>query len=766
MNLNLKRLLMLSVVAASCCQMAIGSSDKYEDRIEELLSKMTLEEKLGQLNLISNPYISTGAGAADPNAAGHNNHIDESVRNGSVGNFLNVLGAEDTYRLQKIAAEESRLGIPLLFGYDVIHGYKTMFPIPLADAASFDREAMEMSAHYMSKEAAANGLNWTYAPMVDISRDARWGRIMEGAGEDVFLGVEAAVARVKGIQGDDMSDELTIAACAKHFVGYGAALAGRDYAATDISERMLREVYFPPFEAAVNAGVASFMSSFNTVSGEPASTSRWLMKDVLRGEWGFDGFVVSDWASIAETIYHGSSANELEAAYGGLNAQVDMDMCGYLYINHTAELVESGRVTMEEIDEMVRNVLRIKFRLGLFDDPYKYSNMSRQESETLSAENHAASREVARRSMVLLKNENQLLPLSKDVKRIAVIGPLATDKDSPLGNWRGQAISNSAVSLLEGIQAAVGEGCEVVYAQGCRLENNESTNFFTQLDIEMKDRSGFAEAIEAASSADVVIMALGETAYMSGECRSYADISLKGLQSELLAEIYKVGKPVVMTLFTGRPLVLTNEVENTDALLNCWLLGSESGHAIADVLFGDYNPSGKLPVTFPYHLGQSPIYYSEMSSGRPYNPDPESFSTKYRDVPNSPLFAFGHGLSYTTFDYQELELSASEIDMAGELKITATIVNSGDYDGHEVVQLYIRDIVGDRVARPMIELKGFEKVFIEKGKSAKVEFTISPEDLAFYRLDKTFAPAAGEFAVFVGTASDNLPLTKNFTLVE
>lgn len=766
MNANLKRLLVLCVASSSVFQMALGATDNHEAKIEALLEKMTLKEKIGQLNLISNPYISTGAGAADPKAAGHNANIDEQVRSGAVGNFLNVLGAEETARLQKVAVEESRLGIPLLFGFDVIHGYKTMFPIPLADAASFDREAIEMSAHYMAKEAAANGLNWTYAPMVDISRDARWGRIMEGAGEDVYLSSQAAVARVRGIQGDDMSDENTIAACAKHFVGYGGAIAGRDYSSLDVSERHLREVYFPPFQAAVEAGVASFMSSFNTVSGEPASTSRWLMDEVLRGEWGFDGFVVSDWASIAETIDHGSSANSLEAAYGGLDAYVDMDMCGYLYDRYTEELLESGRISIEQIDNMVSNVLRIKFRLGLFDDPYKYSSLDRQERETLSAENHAASREVARRSMVLLKNEEQLLPLSKDVKRIAVIGPLAADKDAPLGNWRGEAVSNTAVSLLEGIQAAVGSDCEVIYAQGCKLENNESLNFFVQLDIETEDRSGFAEAIEAARSADVVIMAVGETAYMSGECRSYADISLKGLQSELLAEVKKVGTPVVTALFTGRPLVLTGDIKNTDALLNCWLLGSESGHAIADVLFGDYNPSGKLPASFPYHLGQVPIYYSEMTSGRPYNPNPESFSTKYRDVPNTPLFAFGYGLSYTTFDYTDLELSATQIGMNDALTIKATIKNSGDYDGNEVVQLYICDQFADRVSRPVIELKGFEKVFVKKGESATVEFTITPDDLAFFRLDKTFAPEAGDFTVFVGTSSDNLPLEKVFTLVE
>ncbi|MFR9531070.1 MAG: beta-glucosidase BglX [Rikenellaceae bacterium] len=760
---QLKKTAILTLAGALLSTTLYAQEPSIDNKVEELLSKMTLEEKIGQLNLLSDPYVSTGAGAAvNP----HNNNMDNQIRNGEVGSFLNVIGAEKTYRLQKIAVEESRLGIPLIFGYDVIHGYKTIFPIPLADAASFDREAIEMSAHYMAKEAAASGLNWTYAPMVDISRDPRWGRIMEGAGEDVYLTTEASVARIRGIQGESMSDNETIAACAKHFVGYGGALAGRDYSSLDVSQRTLEEVYFPPFKAAVNAGVATFMSSFNTVNGEPASTSRYLMHDVLREEWGFEGFVVSDWASVAETMAHGTSEGTLEAAYNGLNADVDMDMCGDLYIKHTAELLESGRITLDQIDQMVRRILKVKFQLGLFDDPYKYSDTKREAEVVLAKENFEAAREVAKRSIVLMKNENQVLPLSKTTKRIAIIGPLATDADSPIGNWRGVGESNSAVTLLDGIKAAVGSDVEVIYAQGCRLANNDDHNFFVELDIETQDRSGFAEAIEAARQADVVIMALGETAYMSGECRSYADISLKGLQSELLEEIRKVGTPIVMTLFTGRPLVLTQEVKNVDALLNCWLLGSESGNAIADVLFGDYNPSGKLPATFPYHLGQVPIYYSELNSGRPYNPDPNGFSTKYRDVPNAPLFAFGHGLSYTTFDYEEIAISNSTISMDEQITITATIYNSGKYDGSEVVQLYVRDLYGNGVSRPLIELKGFEKIFIKSGERTEVNFTLTPEDLAFYRIDKTFAPEAGEFTIFVGSASDNLPLKTNFTLTE
>ncbi len=755
----------LSATLSSCGGGAsTTANDPHKEKIEALMAEMTFEEKIGQLNLISNPYISTGAGATSD----HNADIDAQIKNGSVGNFLNVMGAEETYRLQKIATEESRLGIPLLFGYDVIHGYKTMFPVPLADAASFDREAIELSSRHTTIEAAAAGLNWTYAPMIDVSRDARWGRIMEGAGEDVYLTTEAGLARIKGIQGTSLAENNTIAACAKHFIGYGAAVAGRDYASTDIPERVLRDVYFPPFKAAAEAGVASFMSSFNTVNGEPASGSKWLMTDILRDEWGYEGFVVSDWASIAETIAHGTSANELEAAYNGLNAGIDMDMCGYLYTNKAKELVESGRVDQKQIDDMVYRVLKTKFDLGLFDDPFKYSSVEREKEVMLSKEAHEASREVAKKSIVLMKNEENILPLSKKIRRIAVIGPLANDKDTPLGNWRGMATSNTAVSLLEGIKAAVAPGTEVIYAKGCDLTTTptETHNFFTDLEIETKDRSGFAAAVRAARSADVVIMAVGETAYMSGECRSYADINLKGLQKELLEEIAKVGKPTVMALFTGRPLVLTDVVDTSDAILNCWLLGSESGNAIADVLFGDYNPSGKLPAAFPYHVGQLPMTYTELNTGRPYHDAPLSFSSKYRDVPNTPLFAFGHGLSYTQFDYKNIALSSDKLSAGGELKIDVTVNNSGKYDGNEIVQLYVRDMVGNGVARPLIELKGFEKVFIKKGESTTVSFTLTPEDIAFYRLDKTFAPEAGDFEVYAGGSSNNLKLTGKFSYTE
>ncbi len=753
----------LFVIVTSSQQISENKpDDSLDKRVKELLSKMTLEEKVGQLNQLSNPYQQTGTGVM----TAREEKFDEMIANGEIGSFLNVLGVDETMRLQKIAVEKSRLGIPLIFAYDVIHGYKTMFPVPLAEAASFDRAMMQKSARIAAIESAANGLHWTFAPMVDISRDPRWGRIMEGAGEDVYLGEQAAIARVHGFQGDNLSDANTIAACAKHFAGYGAAIAGRDYHSVDMSERMLREVYLPPFKAAVDAGVATFMSAFNTVNGVPASGNRWLQTDILRGEWGFDGFVVSDWNSLGEMIFHGNVESNYDIGFRGVDAGIDMDMEGRIYVKHVKELLDNKKITISQIDEMVSRILLIKFRLGLFDKPFQYCDKQKETELTMHPDHLIAAREVAKKSIVLLKNENKTLPISKKVKCIAVIGPLANDKDAPLGNWRGSSTPNSAVSLLEGIREISGNKVEVLYAEGCKLVKNTEQNFFTQLEYNTTDRSGFAEAIETAKKADVVIIALGETAYMSGECRSYADISLKGLQLELLREIKKTGKPVILTLFNGRPMVITDVVEHTDAILNCWLLGSESGNAIADVLFGNYNPSGKLPASFPYHVGQIPVYYEQMNSGRPYDPNPTGFSSKYRDIPNAPLFAFGYGLSYTNFTYSKLVLSSEIMNMSGSLTVKATITNTGDYSGEEVVQLYIRDVVGNGVSRPLLQLKGFEKIMIEKGASKEVSFQIHPKDLAFFRLDNTFAPETGKFEVFVGTSSDNLALKGSFELVD
>lgn len=757
----MKRTLQLLLIVLAFISCSKSETESLDSRIDKLISEMTLEEKIGQLNQLSNPYLSTGAGATNDSA---NVNYDKIIRNGEVGSFLNVLGAEETMRLQKIAVEESRLGIPLIFAYDVIHGYKTMFPIPLGETASFDRKAMEKGARIAAIESAANGLHWTFAPMIDVSRDPRWGRIMEGAGEDTYLTTEAGLARIRGFQGDDLSKNNTIAACAKHFVAYGAAIGGRDYNGVDVSERTLREVYFPPFKAAVDAEVASFMCSFNTVGGEPSSGNKWLLTDVLRKEWKYKGFLVSDWASVKELLYHQSASDEKEAAYMGLNAGVDMDMMGHLYVNHAKTLIDEKKVDIKQIDEMVRRILSIKFKLGLFDNPYQYCDVKRQKELTYCEEHLAASRDIAKRSIVLLKNNNSLLPLSKSTKRIAVIGPLAADKDAPIGNWRAQAKDSSAVSLLEGIKTAVGNKASISYAEGCKLAINKKSGFFVPVEVNTTDRSGFAEAINTARNADVVIMALGETAYMSGECRSYADISLKGLQLELLQAIRKTGKPIILTLFTGRPLVLTDVVEHTDAILNCWLLGSESGNAIADVLFGDYNPSAKLPSSFPYHVGQIPITYDQFNTGRPFNPSDNDFSSKYRDIPNKPLFAFGFGLSYTTFMYEKISLDKNEISTNDALNITVKIKNTGNYNGEEVVQLYIRDLVGLGVSRPLLQLKGFEKIMVKKGETSTVTFKIQAKDLAFYRLDKTFAPEVGDFEVYVGSSSDNLPLKASFTL--
>ncbi len=769
-NRNSARALLQSLILASLVMVGTAAQkpaivkpeDKTEKRVKELISQMTLEEKLGQLSQFSNPYISTGTSASEE----QNTKIDDYIRQGQVGSFLNIVGAEETGRLQKIAIEESRLGIPIIFGYDVIHGFKTVFPIPLGEAASFDRAALEKSTRIAAIESAANGLNWTFAPMVDISRDPRWGRIMEGAGEDVYLGCEAAKARVHGFQGDNLADANTIAACVKHFAAYGAPIGGREYNTVDMSERMMYEVYLPPYKAAVDAGVATVMSAFNTNGGVPASGNRWLQTDLLKNQWGFDGFVVSDWTSVTEISYQGAAETPYDAAYYGLNAGVDMDMMGKLYIDYGKKLIDDKKISLVQIDDMVGRVLRVKFKLGLFDNPYQYCDVKKEKELTHCLDHLAASRDVAKRSIVLMKNDKNVLPLSKNIKRIAVIGPLANDKDAPIGNWRAKADTNSAVSLLEGIKTAVGNKVEVTYSEGCKLTTTYPYGFFEPVNINTSDRSGFADAIAKAQNADVVIIALGEVALMSGECRSYADISLKGLQVELLREIKKLGKPVILTLFTGRPLVLTDVVDYTDAILNCWLLGSQSGNAIADVLFGDYNPSGKLPASFPYHVGQIPIFYEQLSTGRPVNSNPGGFESKYRDIPNDPLFPFGFGLSYTTFDYANLKLSKSTISLSDSITIKATVKNTGNYDGEEVVQLYIRDEFGNGVARPVKQMKGFEKVMISKGTSKEVTFTIHPSDLAFYRLDKKWAPEVGKFEVFVGTSSNNLPLKGEFELVE
>ena len=730
---------------------------RTEKKIDALLAQMTLEEKVGQLNQYSSPFDVTGP----PPSAGAQKLAYEQIRKGLVGSMLNIIGAEATRKAQQLAVENSRLKIPMIFGYDVIHGYKTIFPIPLGEAASWDPAAVERSARVAATEAAAAGQHWTFAPMVDVARDARWGRIMEGSGEDAFLGAQMAAARVRGFQGKDLAALDTIAACAKHYAAYGFAEAGRDYNTVDISEQTLRNVVLPPFKAAADAGAATFMNSFNEIGGIPSTGSVHLQRDILKGEWGFQGFVVSDWGSIGEMIPHGFSADLAQAAQQAITAGSDMDMESRAYIGHLADLVNSGKVDVKLVDDAVRRILRVKFALGLFDDPYRYSDVSREKAATLTPANLAAARDVARRSIVLLKNDGGLLPLEKGIGSIAVIGPLANDKDSPLGNWRGQGVTNSAVSLLEGVKAAVSPGTRVIYAEGARLITG-ARNFQTPPVYNTTDRSGFPAAVEAARSADVVLLALGEDAFQSGEGRSQAEIGLKGLQDELFRAVVDANKKVVVVLMSGRPLTIGHVAETVPALVEAWLLGSESGHAIADVLFGDYNPTGKLPVSFPRVVGQEPLYYGHKNTGRP-GPEPGVTWSHYTDVPNDPLYPFGFGLSYTTFAYADPTLSATEIGRDGQLQVTVTVTNSGKRAGTEIAQLYVRDIVGS-VTRPVKELKGFQQVELAPGESRDVTFTIRPADLAFYTARGRWEAEPGSFKVFVGGNSRDVK-EASFTLV-
>jgi beta-glucosidase len=716
-----------------------------EKRIDALLAQMTLDEKVGQLNQYSSNLDLTGP----PPTEGAQKQVVDQIRQGRVGSLLNVVGAEATRKAQQLAVEGSRLKIPLIFGLDVIHGHRTMFPIPLGEAASFDLAAIERSARVAATEAASAGLHWTFAPMVDVARDARWGRVMEGAGEDPFLGAQVAAARVRGFQGKDLAALDSVAACAKHYAGYGFAEAGRDYNTVDLSEHTLRNVVLPPFKAAVDAGVATVMNSFNEIGGVPSTGNAHLQREILKGEWGFAGFVVSDWGSIGEMVPHGYAADLEQAARAAMTAGSDMDMESRAYVAHLAGLVRSGAAAEKQVDEAVRRVLRVKFRLGLFDDPYRYSDAARERKALADPAHQAAAREVARASIVLLKNQGGLLPLDKRARRIAVIGPLAADKDTPLGSWRAQAQADSAVSLLEGIRAAVSSATEVVHAEGAKLVKGQRS-FVFELAFNEDDRSGFPAAVEAARGADVVVMALGEDAFQTGEGRSQVDVGLKGLQEELLRAVLAVNQQVVVVLMNGRPLAIPGVVESVPALLEAWHAGSQAGHAIADVLFGDHNPSGKLPISFPRHVGQLPLAYNHKNTGRPSPaPQPLVFWSHHTDAPNEPLYPFGYGLSYTSFEYSEPRLSAQELDRNGELRVAVTLTNKGPRAGSEVVQLYVRDLVGS-VTRPVKELKGFQKVHLAPGESREVAFALEASDLAFYTAAGRWEAEPGAFKVFVG----------------
>lgn len=752
---------MLAIVLSSCQPKtnikSSGADASMENRVNELLGKMTLDEKIGQLNQYTSRWEMTGPAPENVDSMSLYNMIKE----GKIGSMLNVTGASATRNVQSWAVDSSRLGIPLILGYDVIHGFRTMMPIPLAEAASWDPEVAKRSSQVAAAEAAAAGLHWTFAPMVDIARDARWGRIMEGSGEDPYLGAKMAYARVKGFQGEDLAAENTIAACVKHFAAYGFAEAGRDYNAVDVGEPTLQNIILPAFKACFEAGAATFMNSFNTLNGIPATANVHLQRDLLKGEWGFEGFVVSDWNSIGELIIHGVAADKKEAAKLAIIAGSDMDMEGNVYIQALKELVEEGTVDLALVDDAVRRVLRVKFQLGLFDDPFKYCNPEREKEVILSKENLAATRDIARKSMVLLKNENKLLPLSKSGQKIAVIGELAESKDVPLGSWRAQAITNSAVSLLEGIQNAVGAS-NVTFAKGPAFTVGVRS-FSTPVFYNTTDLSGLNEAVSTAIKSDVVVIALGEDCFQTGEGRSQTDISLKGFQQKLLEEIYKVNKNVVVVLMNGRPLEINWMAENVPSILEAWHLGSEAGNAIADVLFGDYNPAGKLPVSFPKAVGQLPLYYNHLNTGRPDgDPNGSVFWSHYTDESNLPLYPFGYGLSYTTFEYSALKLSSDVLSADSDLVISVTLKNTGERAGEEVAQLYIRDLVGS-ISRPVKELKGFEKVMLNPGESKEITFTLSVGDLAFYGASDEWKLEPGDYKLWVGTNSSE-GLEGSFTL--
>ncbi len=723
------------------------NSSPIEKRVDSILSLMTIEEKVGQLNQYNGFWDVTGPAPKEGHAA--KKYAD--LKKGLVGSMLNVKGVADVKALQKIAVEQTRLGIPLLFGFDVIHGYKTISPIPLAEAASWDLQAIQKSAAIAAEEAAAVGINWTFAPMVDISRDARWGRVMEGAGEDPYLGSLIAKARIQGFQGN-LSNK-NIIACAKHFAGYGLAEAGRDYNTVVVSDDVLHNAILPPFKAASEAGVKTFMNSFNDLNGIPATGNTYLQRDLLKKSWNFQGFVVSDWGSINEMIPHGYAQDSKHAAEIAIKAGSDIDMESYAYVDHLKALIEAGTVNIAIINDAVRRVLRVKFELGLFDNPYKYCDESVEKATVGKNEFHEGVLDIAKKSIVLLKNENQLLPIKQSGQKIALIGALANDKTSPLGSWRIAADDNTAISVLEGMKNYPNN--ELIYTKGADVAIGR-TQFMWETKINTTDTSGFAEAIATAKKADVVVMVLGEHGLQSGEGRSRADIGLPGVQQELLEAVYKANPNIVLVLTNGRPLAIPWAAQHIPAILETWHLGTQSGNAIAQVLYGDYNPSGKLPMTFPRHVGQLPIYYNHKNTGRPAANEPEIvFWSHYIDEKNSPLFAFGHGLSYSKFEYSQLKVSSSTFSKGETIQVQVELKNNSAVEGKEVVQLYVRDMVGS-FTRPVKELKGFEMVTLKPFETKVVTFSINQNMLAYFTANKIWEAEPGIFKVFVGGSSEQL----------
>lgn len=708
--------------------------------IDNLMKEMTLEEKIGQLTLYTSHMDETGPFM--------NEDYLDYIREGRVGAVFNAFTAEYTRDIQRIAVEETRLGIPLLFGYDVIHGHRTIFPMPIGETATWDMEAIKKSAQIAAREATAEGLHWTFSPMIDVTRDPRWGRIAESSGEDPFLTAEVARAKVRGYQGDDLRDLHTMLATAKHFAAYGAPQAGRDYHTVDMSEITLRNKFLPPFKATVEEGVATFMTAFNELFAVPATGSEFLLTQILRDEWGYEGFVVTDYTSINEMVPHGFARDEKHAGKLAINAGVDMDMQGSVFYNYLAELVAEGKVSESRIDEAARRILTMKYKLGLFDDPYRYSDPEREKEMVMTPENLEFARDFARKSIVLLKNKNNTLPLSDNIRSIALIGPMADNQRDLIGSWSAAGDYTKSVTLLQGLRNRLGDRTQINYAKGT--------------DVTGEDKSGFPQAIRAAANSDVVIMALGEHYWQSGEAASRSIIDLPGVQEDLFNEIVKLGKPVIVVLMNGRPLTIENVDAKASAILETWFLGTTAGDAIADVLFGDYNPSGKLPVTFPRNVGQIPIFYNVKNTGRPKTEF--KFTSKYLDVSNTPLYPFGFGLSYTTFDYSDIILSSNQMPMDGTLNASVTVTNTGDRFGEEVVQLYIRQLVGS-ITRPIMELKAFEKIALEPGESKEVTFDLNADHLAFYNAHNEFKVEPGEFHLFIGTNSEDVKKT-SFTLLE
>lgn len=712
-----------------------------DQKVAELLSKMTLEEKVGQMVQYSGFEYATGPQKSNSAA------VLEEIKKGKVGSMLNVAGSEETRSFQKLAMQ-SRLKIPLLFGQDVIHGYRTTFPVNLGQAASWDLGMIEKSERIAATEAAAYGIHWTFAPMVDIARDPRWGRVMEGSGEDTYLGTKIGLARIKGFQGRGLGSLDAVMACAKHFAAYGAAVGGRDYNSVDMSLRQLNETYLPPFKAAAEAGVATFMNSFNDINGIPATANKYIQRDLLKGKWNYKGFVVSDWGSIGEMVPHGYAKDANEAGERAIQGGSDMDMESRVYMAELPKLVKEGKVDPKLVDDAAGRILTKKFEMGLFDDPYRFSNEKRQKEQTNNQENRKFGREFGSKSIVLLKNQGNILPLSKTTKTVALIGPFGKETVANHGFWSVAFKDDSQriVSQFDGIKNQLDKNSTLLYAKGCNVDD--------------QDKTQFAEAIETAKKADIVIMTLGEGHAMSGEAKSRSTIGFTGAQEDLLREIAKTGKPIILMINAGRPLIFNWASDNIPAIVYTWWLGTEAGNSIADVLFGTVNPGGKLPMSFPRTEGQIPVYYNHYNTGRPAkNNTDRNYVSAYIDLDNDPKYPFGYGLSYTDFKYSDMVLSSTSLTGNQTLNISVTVSNTGKYDGEEVVQLYTRDLFG-KIVRPVKELKGFQKVFIKKGESKKVDFKLTPEDLKFFDDELKFDWEGGEFDIMVGTSSQNVQTKK------